>query len=307
MASVYDWSLTAANNANADASINWAEGQAPSTVNGSARVMMARIKELLNDLGGTPVTAGTANVITVTVNSAFTAYANGIRVAFRASETNTAATTLNVNGIGAKPVVKFTPSGETALVGQEIQDNCIHEVVYCSFLNGASGAWLLLNPIEPAVSPGTGAPYFGGTVPNGWLLCDGTAVSRTTYSALFAAIGTTWGAGNGSTTFNLPDARNDFLRGASGTVPLGTRQSDEIKSHSHSATIDPAGSHQHSVTGSGGNSTGSGYAGEIGSTVDGSSFVTNVAGSHTHTLTITATGGAETRPRNIAINWIIKT
>lgn len=61
--------------------------------------------------------------------------------------------------------------------------------------------------------PGQGSFTFSQTVPIGWLPCDGRTVSRTTYSALFAAIGTTYGAGDGSTTFNLPDTRGLFLRG----------------------------------------------------------------------------------------------
>lgn len=301
MSSIFDWSLTASSNANADTSINWAEGQAPSTVNGSARVMMARIKEFLLDIGGAPVAAGTANAITVTVNSSFTAFADGIRVAFRAVETNSGATTINVNSIGAKPVVKFTTSGETALIGQEIQDNCIHELVYCSILNGGAGAWLLLNPVEAAISAGTGAPFFGGTVPNGWLLCNGTAYSRTTYAALFAAIGTTWGAGDGSTTFNVPDARNDFLRGVSGTIPLGTRQSDELKSHAHTGTTGGGGAH--TVFGLPNNA--SGGIGSPGFLVGNGG--TQAIANHTHPFTTDGAGGTETRPRNIAVNWIIKT
>lgn len=55
--------------------------------------------------------------------------------------------------------------------------------------------------------PGFIGDYGGGTVPVGWLLCDGAAISRTLYPALFTAIGTTWGAGDGSTTFNKPDLR----------------------------------------------------------------------------------------------------
>ena len=57
-------------------------------------------------------------------------------------------------------------------------------------------------------------PYAGASAPTGWLLCDGTAVSRTTYYALFQAIGTVWGAGNGSTTFNVPDMREASPYGA---------------------------------------------------------------------------------------------
>ncbi|RUQ06984.1 hypothetical protein D8M34_05810 [Microbacterium sp. HSID17254] len=65
-------------------------------------------------------------------------------------------------------------------------------------------------PVEPV---GIVTAYAGGTAPAGWLLCDGSAVSRTVYAALFSAIGTAYGVGNGSSTFNLPDLR--------GRVPVG--------------------------------------------------------------------------------------
>lgn len=63
------------------------------------------------------------------------------------------------------------------------------------------------------VPTGSVTPYAGSSAPSGWLLCDGSAVSRTTYADLYALIGTTYGSGDGSTTFNLPDLR--------GRVPLG--------------------------------------------------------------------------------------
>lgn len=67
--------------------------------------------------------------------------------------------------------------------------------------------------VSQAAPVGVINPYGGSTAPTGWLLCDGSAVSRTTYAALFAILGTTYGAGNGSTTFNLPDLR--------GKIPVG--------------------------------------------------------------------------------------
>jgi microcystin-dependent protein len=81
-----------------------------------------------------------------------------------------------------------------------------------------------LRSITPA---GTIIAFAGATPPSGWLLCNGSAISRTTYSALFSAIGTAHGQGDGSATFNLPDYRGQFLRGrvdintvtGSGTVP----------------------------------------------------------------------------------------
>jgi hypothetical protein len=73
--------------------------------------------------------------------------------------------------------------------------------------------FLSLQAINP---PGTVFPFAGITSPSGYLLCDGSEVSRTTYNALYAAIGDLYGNGNGSTTFNLPDFRFQFLRGSSG-------------------------------------------------------------------------------------------
>lgn len=73
---------------------------------------------------------------------------------------------------------------------------------------GSANKKVTLESLVTAIIPsGIIADYGGGSAPSGWLLCDGSAISRTTYSSLFAAIGTTWGAGNGSTTFNLPDLR----------------------------------------------------------------------------------------------------
>lgn len=74
-------------------------------------------------------------------------------------------------------------------------------------------------------------PWPGTTAPEHTLICDGSAISRVTYAALFAVIGTTYGAGDGSTTFALPDFRGYFLRGANGTnsAAMGTAQGDAIR------------------------------------------------------------------------------
>lgn len=75
----------------------------------------------------------------------------------------------------------------------------------------------------PDSIPTGGILTFGGsTVPEGFLLCNGAAISRTTYAKLFAAIGTLYGAGDGATTFNLPDMRDKFAEGAGGTYSVGT-------------------------------------------------------------------------------------
>ena len=73
-----------------------------------------------------------------------------------------------------------------------------------------------------SIPSGVLAPFAGKTVPSGWLLCNGAAVSRTTYASLFSAIGTTWGTGDGSTTFNLPNCNGRFLEGTTTTSQVGT-------------------------------------------------------------------------------------
>jgi microcystin-dependent protein len=80
--------------------------------------------------------------------------------------------------------------------------------------NGRTTASLQTVLVGSVIPAGTIAPFGGGTVPTGWLLCDGSTVSRTTYPNLFAAVGTLHGQGDGSTTFHLPDYRGRFLRGA---------------------------------------------------------------------------------------------
>lgn len=81
----------------------------------------------------------------------------------------------------------------------------------------------LLNTSNSSLPSGAMLPYGGSSAPTGYLLCNGSAVSRTTYSTLFTAIGTTFGIGDGSTTFNIPDGRANVLGGyKSGDTNFGT-------------------------------------------------------------------------------------
>ena len=79
--------------------------------------------------------------------------------------------------------------------------------------------------LSALIPPGTIIHYAGRTVPSGWLICNGANVSRTDYAALFAAIGTIYGAGNGSTTFGLPNLNGRFLEGTTYTGSVGTYHS----------------------------------------------------------------------------------
>ena len=170
---------------------------------------------------------------------------------------------------------------------------------------------------------GAQIPFGGGSVPNGWLLCDGSAVSRTTYADLFAVIGTSYGAGDGSKTFNLPDKRGrvsvgknssdtDFATigkdGGAKTVKLETTH---MPSHTHTGTTSENGSHTHSYNGWWTFQQGY-YDGAIARTRQSDAAQTdpfNAAGNHTHTFTTAATGGG-TAHNNLqpyeTDNWIIK-
>lgn len=161
------------------------------------------------------------------------------------------------------------------------------------------------------------------TPPEGSIKANGAAVSRTAYADLFEKIGTTFGAGDGTTTFNVPDLRGEFVRGwddgrgiDSGRV-FGSAQSDQNKAHSHTGSADSNGNHRHvegiwhtafggvmrnGVGASGGTSTtDAGY-----STTDRSAGITDYAGTHSHSLSINSDGGAEARPRNVALLACIK-
>ena len=100
----------------------------------------------------------------------------------------------------------------SATAGQTINDgSCrwlVEKISQVDSVNGMTGA-VTIN----GVPVGTVLPFAGSSTPSGYVLCNGAAVSRTTYAALFAVIGTTYGAGNGSTTFNLPNYTDKFLQG----------------------------------------------------------------------------------------------
>jgi microcystin-dependent protein len=207
----WKWSRTASSNAAADSTINWAEGMAPSAVNDSARAMMARLAEWRDDVSGTIATAGTSTAYTVASNQGFDSFANmnGAMIAFVPHATNGATVTLNADGLGSKPL-RFGP-------GLELQSGVLVQgTPYVASYNNSDGAWYLqggfANPY--GIPLGGLLPYIGASAPNSaFVLPFGQAISRTTYATLFSLVGATFGAGDGSTTFNVPDLRGRSVFG----------------------------------------------------------------------------------------------
>ena len=149
------------------------------------------------------------------------------------------------------------------------------------------------------------------TAPTGYVKANGAAISRTTFATLFTAIGTVYGAGDGATTFNVPDLRGEFLRGLDdsrgidGGRTLGSAQGSQNVSHNHTGAVSGAGTHPHYYerTSGGTDHDGSGSGTPLRSTV----YTSGVTGDGGHGHGIYYDGGTEARPRNIALLACIKT
>lgn len=202
----YLWSRTASADANADPTINWAEGMAPSAINNSGRAMMAATAKYRDDISGSIVTTGTSTAYVATSNQQFDtlAHMSGMMVAITPHTTNSGAScTLNVDSLGAKPI-RSSP-GVDIPAGTIIQGT-----PYVLFYNNTDGAFYLHGFYGSPYNIPIGATldYWLPTAPNSsFVFPFGQEISRTTYATLFAAMGTTYGTGNGTTTFNLPDLR----------------------------------------------------------------------------------------------------
>jgi hypothetical protein len=149
--SPYLWSTTALTNGTVDGSINFAEGQLPSTVNNSTRALMAALARLRDDAIEWTSTGGSANGYTLTISGTQTAYASGQTYVVKANHSNTGASTLNVTNadataIGAKAIRVMTAAGESDLRANMMRSGGIYLLKYDTALNSAAGGFLLLNP-----------------------------------------------------------------------------------------------------------------------------------------------------------------
>ena len=188
-----------------------------------------------------------------------------------------------------------------------------------------------------AVPVGVVNPFAGATAPAGWLLCFGQAVSRTAYPILFSTLSTTYGVGDGSTTFNIPDMRGRAVAGKddmggtaasrltatvlSAANTLGatggaqthtlTGAQSGVPAHGHGASSNTTGSHGHSYV-QPYNTSGASAAGGYGFIFYDRAATTDAAGSHSHTITVDTNTAANassahtnTQP-TIVLNYIIK-
>lgn len=182
-----------------------------------------------------------------------------------------------------------------------------------------AGALVVTGDISTPVLAGMVSFFARSAAPTGWLKADGAIVSRTVYAALFAAINTTFGEGDGSTTFKLPDLRGVFVRGhhdGSTTYEtdtsrgFGTYQVDELKAHTHAAStgengvhthtaaVAPGGAHSHTVNSAPWLAAGTDYQGGLtsGTEFSGQGATNNVTNTtsavanHTHGITVDSAG-----------------
>lgn len=198
----------------------------------------------------------------------------------------------------ASPALTGTPTAPTAAAGTNNT-----QIATTAFV---------ANAVTSSVPVSTIIAIADGVVPTGFLEYNGATISRSTYSGLFSKIGTLYGAGDGSTTFKIPDLRGEFIRGFdngrgvdSGRT-IGSSQAGAYESHTHTGSTNSTGDHIHTVPKGEGYASGtSQYFGNSSATSAGTRN-TGSAGAHSHTVTIGASGSTETRPRNIAMMFCIK-
>jgi microcystin-dependent protein len=169
---------------------------------------------------------------------------------------------------------------------------------------------LIVNGNFNLLPAGTMVMYGGTTAPSGWLLADGSAVSRTTYATLFVAIATTYGSGDGSTTFNLPDFRGVFPKGAGTTNrvsgkdavgnpyggSLGAYSQDTMQGHRHNIYFSPTGG-----------SYAAQWNGGMGTFPQGTQLSAMIAGNPIADLAHgTPRVGYTTEPQSLGVNFIIR-
>ena len=267
-------------------------------------------------------TTNTAAAYQITPVTAIASYTSDLLFSLQIHTNSTGAGTLAVadlnnpgSFLSALNIKKYNGAG--GKVNIEV-DDLLGNQTYIFRIDSVDA--VVLNPekanITAVVStpPGTVSSFFFETPPTGWLECDGSAQSRTTFAALFAAVGTVAGIGDGSTTFNLPDLRGEFIRGwehngvandpdaagrtdsGNGTTGdnVGTKQADALQGHNHNLSTN--------------NSSGSAGSGAAFTTQAEDAVRTDLVKTPvTDGVNGTPRTTSETRPTNVYMMYCIKT
>jgi hypothetical protein len=312
VASVYDWSTTAASNSNADPGINWAEGMLPSAVNDSARATMAAIAAFLRD--ATVVTGGAGNAYTATYTQAMRSWSPGY-FSFVPNRDNTGAATISRDGLAPKAL--RAQSGQ-ALISGQLKNGSLYIVSYNAAgdevliagrlgISNADLTPMAAGTVKANITGGTAQPgdttlaaFFGaapaGSIPSSAFGSSGLANEVRAFNASSCPSG--WQTADG--TSGSPDLRGVVVRGLdngrgldSGRT-LASFQSDSFASHNHGVT-DPGHNHSYNQTNTGSVLTGTTNV-TLPQTVSSTSTGTSTTG-----ITINNAGGSETRGKNVAL------
>jgi microcystin-dependent protein len=290
----------------------------PSGLNDSNRSVMGAIKRFWRRINGTVTSTGSSNSYAISYGVAPLSYGAGERFCFVANHSNDGPSEANVNSLGAVDIKRL--DGSDLEEGDILEDQMVeivHDGTVFQLMNRSIAATVstIETTIAARVPAGSIQGWLTDTPPTGWLECDGSAISRTTYANLFAVLGVTYGAGNGTTTFNIPDFRGEFLRGWShgstndpdrllrsdrgdGTNGnnVGTKQAAGMQDHTHEIHV---------------NSDGPGTFGDF--IIASSARINQQTASAFASITThgvnspVATSANETHPRNVYVMWIIRT
>lgn len=228
---------------NAGALVNFGAGNklvwcdAPAALIVPTELSPSQITSNQNDYNPTGLLAAQ----TLRINSDARRTISGLQAAFTGKK-------LTVMNVGDFPIVfSFQDTNSSAnnrfAFGTTLGGGQVMNIQY----DGTTGRWRGLSIPEPV---GTLKDFAGSTVPSDGLACDGSAVSRTIYAALFNEVGTTWGAGNGSTTFNVPDFRRRVAvgSGGSGSSTLANSVGSTGGEEAHVQAVGELASHTHTGT-----------------------------------------------------------
>jgi phage-related tail fiber protein len=234
------------------------------------------------------------NLVTANTNST-AVYIEGVRLRNNQFSINTATQFTLAQSYPAGSRVTIVQNEPNGAIAQATTESAgIVELATNAETQTGTDATRVVTPFGvSSLFVGSVVAFARNTAPTGWLKCNGATISRTTYAGLFASIGTTFGAGDGSTTFRIPDLRGEFIRGWDDSRGIdsgrgiGAYQAGAFEAHKHSLLVK-------SIPGSN-------------TSVAIEPLLTeNYTPDGYSTAQVSLEGGTETRPRNISLLYCIK-